>query len=141
MSYTEIILVTADSAYAGDLINIYVFIKNLMVPEGTLNGEPVVDVDGVLSRVEGEYRGIYPWVAFNIWGKWEMTEYGLMYAPNWKFTFTMPNKPVTVSVESWIEQEPLGIPWHKDATASKSISLKERAPEFQAFAISDYSKV
>lgn len=136
---SNILMLTADEVVAGHSFNIYVFIQNIMKPESTIYGEPVLTIDGLI--LEGDYRAILPWAARDSWMTYEMTEFGLMYVPNWKFTFTMPNKLIAIKADAWIEQPYYNIPWHLDSSTQKIVAVKELVCEFSGFGISEYDKV
>lgn len=131
----KIWILTADEAKAGEQLNVYIAIENPM--DYNLYVTPLLYIDGL--QFEGSYDTIPPWE--DIKGNLFMTEYGLCVDISWKFTFTMPSKPVTVKCDVWMEQEYLEIPWHLDISASKAIALKEVPPEFANFAIDSYELV
>jgi len=129
----KIWILTADEAQAGEQLNVYIAIENPM--DYNLYVTPLLYIDGL--QFEGQYDALPPWeyIKNNLF----MTEYGLCIVDHWKFTFTMPNKPVTVKCDVWMEQDYLGIPWHLDISAQRSISLKELPPEFAGFVIESYA--
>jgi len=124
-------LLTAEEALPGQSVNVYVAIFSKQ--DYNFYGLPIVTVDGLYF--EGQYKSFSLEEYYSLY----MTECGLVYEGSWKFTFTMPSKPVTVKSEAWVEQEYLGIPWHRDCSTQIAVALTPIPAEFANFAIEAYS--
>ena len=134
MSDTNTIILTASEVTPGEAFDIYVFVQNNVVPETVIYCQPLLYLDGVIST-EGEYRAVPPWSARNSWMSFEMTEYGLMYSPYWKFTRTMGGKQVEIKVDSWIEQEYRDIYWHRDSSSRVVVKVLLPSAEYRSLAV------
>jgi hypothetical protein len=122
-SYSELYVAGPSVAAPGQQFNIYVGILNWNFDnqkpfiDMTIYGEPVIYYDE--RSDEGNYKAITP-----VAPSYEMTEYGLWFTgPAWKFSITMPDEPLDIKVDAWIEQEYAGIAWNIDSTVRHKIPL------------------
>lgn len=114
-------IIVLSSAVAGSTVNVEVRIKNLC--------SYAINLTATKGRANDEILRFGP----------SQKVVGAGQTASWHDSFIMPNKDVTVSVESWYEG--VSGTWHSDDSAEKKVSLSSvQASEFGSIAITSYER-